>query len=749
MPHRSLPETLDLACQATGLEFDSGLVARLEEQARRTYPGPIDETWPDRLALVAKGLGLRATHAQVSLDEVARLVEPDHPIFIPRPTTVAAGGTDEALDGVLVVGSRGRRLLVTSAIGYEEPISTADLARQLGLSSKTEPVRVAILAAIAPCEGLHHAQHTEHLPSHDIPAHAHDHGIGHAHGPVPPLRRLLGLMRPEWRDIRVVLAYAVAVGVLSLAAPLAIEVLVSTVALNQLAQQLLVISIVLFVCLGLAAALRALQTYVVELIQRRLFVRVAADLAYRLPRVRVEAWDRHDGPELVNRFFDILTVQKVGAMLLLDGIAIVLGAGFGLLILACYSPYLLGFDIVILAALSFTVFLLGRGAIRTSIQESRAKYAVAGCLEEMARAPVAYKMGLGPEYAIDRADRLSRHYLEARRRHFNILMRQIVFALGFQAVATAGMLGLGGWLVINNQLTLGQLVAAELIVATVIGSFAKLGKHLEGWYDLMAAVDKLGHLIDLPLERRHGEDPNFAPVGTTVVAHNVSYAYDHHEVLEGLDLEIRPGERVAIVGPSGSGKSTLADILYGLREPTHGYVTLDGVNLRDLDLEAVREEVALVKGLDVVDDTILENIRMGRNHLGLKEIHDALEAVQLADEVAALPEGMHTRLFPTGAPLSLGQARRLMLARAIAGRPNLLVLDEALDGLDVDSRGAVFDAVFHSPRQWTVIVVTHSQEVAARCDRAVALVHGKTDHGLEMENGHTRLLEDWLKEVGR
>ncbi|GIW88579.1 MAG: hypothetical protein KatS3mg108_2903 [Isosphaeraceae bacterium] len=746
MANFSLPETLDLACQATGLEFDSGLVAQLDQEARRMYPGPLAETWSERLAWIAKGLGMRTTPARVPLDEVARLVEPDHPIFVPARGT-GSETVDDQLDGALVVGSHGRRLLVTSALGYQEPITPGQLARQLGIRSVKEPIDVVILAAIAPCEGLHRDQHLDQLPSHDIPTHAHE--PGHAEPAVPPFERLLGLMKPEWRDIRVVLGYAVAVGILSLAAPLAIEVLVSTVALNQLAQQLLVISLVLFACLAVAAILQALQTYVVELIQRRLFVRVAADLAYRLPKVRVEAWDRHDGPELVNRFFDILTVQKVGALLLLDGIAIVLGAGFGLIVLASYSPYLLGFDLIILAALTFTVFLLGRGAVRTSIQESRAKYAVAGCLEEMARAPVAYKMGQGPEYAIDRADRLSRFYLDARRRHFRILMRQIVFALGFQAVATAGMLGLGGWLVINYQLTLGQLVAAELIVATVIGSFAKLGKHLEGWYDLMAAVEKLGHLIDLPLERRNGEDPSFEPVGTTVEAHHVSYSYGHTEVLRGLDLEIRSGERIALVGPSGSGKSTLADILYGLREPTHGYVTYDGINLRDLSLVAVREEVALVKGLDVVDDTILENVRMGRHHLGLKEVYDALTAVQLADEVAALPDGLHTRLFPTGAPLSLGQARRLMLARAIAGRPNLLVLDEALDGLDLDSREAVFDAVLGPGRNWTVIVVTHSQEVASRCDRAVAIVDGKADHDLSMQNGHKKHLTDWLKEVGQ
>jgi ABC-type bacteriocin/lantibiotic exporter with double-glycine peptidase domain len=140
---------------------------------------------------------------------------------------------------------------------------------------------------------------------------------------MSPLRRLIGLIRPEGTDIRVVVAFAVGVGVLSLATPLAVEALVSTVAMNLLMQQLVILSLVLFVCLALAAAMRALQTLVVEAIQQRLFVRVTSDLAYRLPRVRADAFDREYGPELVNRFFDVLTVQKVGALLLLDGIAIV------------------------------------------------------------------------------------------------------------------------------------------------------------------------------------------------------------------------------------------------------------------------------------------------------------------------------------------------------------------------------------------------------------------------------------------
>lgn len=748
------------------MEFDGGMLSRFEERAKREFPGPYSETWLQRLEMIARGFGFRTLPTEARICDLARQVMIDQPVLAWVPMAVPGEGSGDDLDRdgaltdgqpspdvadeddagswLLILGMKGRKFRVPAPGNRIDHLTAGQLARRLGLPSSRSKMTFAFLEPLAPCDGLTR----EHLHAESGSTDAHEHTEHHPQ--VAPVRRLLGLMRPEWPDIHVVVAYAVGIGILMLAVPLAIEALVGTVALNMLMQQLVVIAVILFICLAFASALRVLQTYVVELIQRRLFARVAADLAYRLPRVRIEAYDRNHGPELVNRFFDILTVQKVGALLLMDGITIVLQAVFGLAVLALYHPFLLGFDLVVLGVLSFIVFQLGRGAVQTSIRESRAKYAVAGCLEEIARAPVAYKMGHAPDFAIDRTDRLTRGYLKARRDHFVILIRQIAFALGFQAVATAGMLGLGGWLVIQKQLTLGQLVAAELIVAIVVGSFAKLGKHLEGWYDLMAAVEKLGHLVDLPLERKHGEEPHFQRVGTRVRVHNVSYAYNEHQkVLNDIDLDIEPGEHVAIVGPSGSGKSTLSELLYGLRDPDHGYITLDGLNLLDLDLNAVRDEVALVKGIDVVDDTILENVRMGRNKLTLREVHDALETLKLNDVIAQLPEGVHTRLSPNGSPLSLGQVRRLMLARAVVGRPNLLVLDEALDGLDLDSREAVFDAFFNSAQGWTIIVVTHSQEVASRCNRAIALIDGRTEHGMAMENGRSRLLEDWLREVGQ
>jgi ABC-type bacteriocin/lantibiotic exporter with double-glycine peptidase domain len=446
-------------------------------------------------------------------------------------------------------------------------------------------------------------------------------------------------------------------------------------------------------------------------------------LAYRLPRVKREAFDQQHGPELVNRFFDVLTVQKASATLLLDGVAVALQTLIGLMLLAAYHQILLGFDLILIAALVFILLVLGRGAVETAIRESLAKYAVAGWIEEMARHPVAFKLNTGPRFALERADMLAREYLWARRQHFSIVLRQWSFALGLQALASTALLGLGGYLVINGQLTLGQLVAAEIIVTLVVASFTKFGKHLESYYDLLAAVEKLGHLTDLPQERDGGVAHHTRHKGAAVRLCDLSFAYEggHRPVLENFSLTLQPAERVALLGPNGAGKSTLVDLLFGLREPTHGHIEIDDTDLRNLSLESLREHIVVVKGIEIFEGNVIDNVRMGREELSLADVQQALRAVGLLEDLLTLPEGLQTRLWTGGTPLSMGQAERLMLARAIAGQPRLLVLDEVLDEMNQDVRGEVLPAILGSEARWTLLVITHSQDVAQLCDRAVCI----------------------------
>jgi ABC-type bacteriocin/lantibiotic exporter with double-glycine peptidase domain len=300
-------------------------------------------------------------------------------------------------------------------------------------------------------------------------------------------------------------------------------------------------------------------------------------------------------------------------------------------------------------------------------------------------------------------------------------MRQILFALGLQAAAATALLGLGGWLVIGGELTLGQLVAAELIVMMIVGSFAKLGKHMESFYDLLASVDKLGHLFDLRIEShdklfhmREGD-----PAGVAV--RNVSYAHGKVSVLSNLQLELTPGEAVALVGPPGGGKSTLIDLLWGLRSPASGHIELDGIDIRELRPDSLREHLSVARAIEVFAGTIDENVHLNRPNVQANDVRNALEAVGLLDEVLKLPEGLNTELQTDGAPLSSSQAIRLMLARAIVGQPRLLLIDGTLDELPDDLLEPVLASLTGEQASWTLLVATGRRPVVEACDRVITL----------------------------
>jgi len=547
--------------------------------------------------------------------------------------------------------------------------------------------------------------------------------------PAPELRaardavaRLIHLLRLEKRGLYVVLVYAIGVGLASLAAPLGVQMLVSAIAFGGLVQPIAILSLLVLVSLAFAAVLRSTQAWVVERIQQRLFVRVAADLAERLPRVTVPALETSYGPELVNRFFDVLTLQKGAAMLLLDGILVTLQVIVGGIVLALYHPVLLGFAAVLLVAV-VTVLVGARGqGSATSIRESKAKYALVAWFEEVARHPTIFRGEKGAGFARARSDELTRKYVDYRKAHFRVLFRQTVAFLALQAIATAALLGIGGVLVLRGQLTLGQLVAAELILTAVVAGFAKFGKYLETYYDLIAAMDKLGHLVDLPLERE--SEGRLSGEGGPVAIRIAAMEYVHQDggsALAPLTIDVARGARVAIIGANGSGKSTLIDLVYGLREPTRGHIEVEGVPLRNLSLRDFREQIALVRGAAIFHGTVLENVRMGRPNVTLEDVRRALEAVGLWEHVTQMPEGLGAHLTTNGGNLSAGEAQRLAIARAIVDRPRCLLLDEALDHLEPGARKEILERVLGPDGPWTVIVATHDPLVADACTHSFTI----------------------------
>lgn len=544
-----------------------------------------------------------------------------------------------------------------------------------------------------------------------------------------PFSRFLSLIALDRRDLVTLALYALLAGTFSLVIPLTAQALVNTIAAGVFLQPLAALTLILFVTLVFVGALRAGQFYLAETIQRRLFARTALSLAENLPQIRHAVWIRAYLPEVVNRFFEVVTLQKIMAKLLLEGPAITLQIGGGLLLMALYSPALLGFDLLILAFMAFSALGLGRHAVKTSIQESAEKYHVAAWLEEAARCHTSMKIHSSADFVYQAIDTRVVGYLHSRRRHFRILLRQAIANYGFQAIASAGILGIGGWLVIHRQLTLGQLVASELVVLTLLSALDKLITMFQDWYDLLTALDKLGSVHDMPLERAEGEplpEPS-AHAGVRVACHEVGFSYDPaRPIFQDLTLTISPGETVAIVGPSGSGKSTLAALLCGLLEPSQGRLELNDRDIRSLSLASLRQALALVSDTnEIFDGTVEDNIVMGRHHVSHDAVRQAVRQAQLWDTLHQLPNGFQTRLASAGSQLSRGQRQKLMIARALVDHPRLLVLDEAFSGIDARKKQRLLDALLSPECRATVLLISHDLDVVMRANRVLVLAEGR------------------------
>jgi putative ABC transport system ATP-binding protein len=542
---------------------------------------------------------------------------------------------------------------------------------------------------------------------------------------APVMQRTLSLIRAERSSLAIAVVYSVAIGLLSLVLPVAIQSLVNTVAFGSVLQPIIVLTILVAAALIVSAILTVLRVIVLELMQRRIFVRHASDALDTLMRFRVGAMDQQHAPELVNRFLDVTTVQKSATMLVVDGLTVVMQTLAGLALLAAYHPYLLVFDIVLVLAIAFILFALGRNAVRTSIEESRAKYDVVAWLEEIARHSVAVRSASGARFASEHTNELVSAWLGNRALHFRILLRQLIGTQVLQVFALSSLLGLGGYFVISGELTLGQLVAAELVVGVAVGSFAKFMKSLESFYDLQAALDKLEHMTGLPLERVSGEPAGYRAGPASVRIQGISFGYDSRQpVIRNVSLDVPPGAKVIVHGRGAAGKSTLLDLIFGLREPDSGRIELDGVDFRHLSLDSLRQQVMLVRATEIFPGTVLSNVALGTD-CSPDEVRAALASAGIAEAVNALPNGLQTQLSPAGRPLAPSQALRLTVARAILHRPRLLLIDEALDSIeDLTAEGPIVRTLFASDAPWTLLVATERPDLWPQGDLVYAIEDG-------------------------
>lgn len=317
-----------------------------------------------------------------------------------------------------------------------------------------------------------------------------------------------------------------------------------------------------------------------------------------------------------------------------------------------------------------------------------------------------------------------------------------IFSSAIEAVSTTVLLWYGAWLVIHNQLTIGQLVAFNMLLASVITPFQRLTVLWNEVQEVAIAVERINDVLEAePEEDWQAQIHQHLPqLQGFLRFENVTFRY-HPEseinVLENLSFEVRPGQTVALVGRSGSGKTTIAKLVLALYPPTEGKILIDGQDITTISRQSLREQIGVVdQDTFLFGSTIRENISLRHPEAPLEEIIEAAKQAGADSFIQQLPMGYETQIGESGGMLSGGQRQRLAIARALLGNPRLLVLDEATSNLDAESERIIQTNLNTVLRNRTTLVIAHRLSTVRKADLILVL-----DRGILVEQGtHDELM---------
>ena len=541
-------------------------------------------------------------------------------------------------------------------------------------------------------------------------------------------QRLMGLLTLDKKDVLQIFYYAIFAGLLNLSLPLGIQAIINLIQGAQVSTSWIVLVILVTLGVAFVGILQLMQIRIIENVQQKIFTRSSFEFSYRFPKIKMSQLRNYYPPELANRFFDTLTVQKSLSKILIDFPAALLQIIFGLLLLSFYHPFFIIYGILLILLIYIVFKFTAQRGLETSLDESKNKYKVAHWIQEVARSLVSFKLSGKTSHAIDKNDTLVAGYLDARERHFKILVLQFIQMIGFKVLVTAGLLLIGGLLVLNQEMNIGQFVAAELIILLVISSVEKLILGLETFYDLLTSLEKLGQVVDKQLEPQEGERPFKEDDGFTVELNDLSYNVPERDkkIIDNLSMTITPSCTILLQGSSGSGKTTLLRLIAGIIEPDEGKIFVNNVALQGVNLNYYRSHLGQsLSEESPFEGTLLDNITFGSENIPKEDVYWALEKTGLTQFVKEQPQGLNTILYPEGRQIPYTVSKKIVLARSIVRRPKLLILKDPLDQFNEAEAERIMDFLTDSENGWALVIVSENQKWTERCGRIITMANGQ------------------------
>lgn len=541
------------------------------------------------------------------------------------------------------------------------------------------------------------------------------------------LKRLLSLLELDKKDVSQIFFYALFAGIVSLSLPLGIQAIVNFIQSGRISASWIVLVILVVLGVALVGILSLMQLRITENLQQKMFVRSSFEFAVRLPKIKFKELYDYYPPELANRFFDTITIQKGTSKLLVDFSAAILQIVFGVILLSLYHPFFILFGILLLILLYVIFKFSYHKGTETSLKESKNKYKTASWLQEIARNNFSFRNELNYDFALEKNNGIMKDYLSSRENHFSVIKRQFSQLIIFKIIITASLLIVGGYLVLNQQMNIGQFVAAEIIILLVINSVEKIILGLETFYDVLTAVEKIGQITDMELEEDIINENKSCYTNITIETNNIEFQFPGSTfgILNDINLKINPGERIIIDGANGSGKTTLIRVLSGLLHPTSGNFFINDDTFKKIDIKQYRARTgSIIQGETTFEGTILENITFNDKNITTEDLKWALDSVQLTSFIKTLPKGLNTKISPEGKRLSSSNAQKILLARSIIHKPNILFYEEPTDKMDITVANEVIDFITSEKHRWTLIVSSQNPYWLTKCTREITMQKG-------------------------
>lgn len=538
---------------------------------------------------------------------------------------------------------------------------------------------------------------------------------------ISPVTRIWNLVREEKSDITAIYFFAILSGLIQLSLPVGVQAIIGFVLGGTLSASLAVLITVLVTGVLLAGIMQINQMKIIEKIQQKIFVKYAYAFADRIPKLDLKKIDAFYLPELVNRFFDTISLQKSISKLLLDLPIAMIQILFGLILLSFYHPFFVLFGVLLLLLLWLILYTTGSRGLESSLAESTYKYGLVGWLEEMARLVKSFKFSSDAGLHLKKADEKTIGYINARTTHFTVLLLQYRTLVAFKVMITASLLIAGVVLLLNQQINIGQFVAAEIIILIVINSVEKIIINLDSVYDVLTAVEKIGKLTDKPVETS-GSYQIENSIALGVEAQNLYFGYEADKlVIKNVSFKITPGEKVCISGNDGSGKSTLLKLLTGVYKDFSGSLLVNNIPIGNYNLLSLRERTGILFPQEnIFHGTLWENITMGRPGIDKDHINYLAGKTGLHTFLTTLPLGYDTELDPTGKRLPKNVIQKVLLVRALAHKPKLLILEEPWLGIEEQYRQDIQQLLLGS-KDTTVIIAANDEIFAGRCNQSIHL----------------------------